>query len=158
MVAKVKKVEKTNNKNLAIIVLLIIAGVVILGYISDNTGFVSKEGKTEIMVSGVNPNDQEVSSDDLEINAGEGIYITIEPGIKGYDGNTLDIYQRGNFGKKIGLTEVKVQYCGSKCTEKRVLKYTTSSNWGGTYYASVKDSGTGKVEETSFEVVPKEPR
>ena len=157
MVAKAKKVERKNNKNLITIVLLIVAGIVILSY-SNSTGFVSKGGTTEIVVSGVNPNDREVSSDDLEINAGEGVYITIEPGTKGYDGNTLDIYQKGTLGKKTGLTEVKVQYCGSKCTEKRVLKYTTSSNWGGTYYASVKDSGTGKVEETSFEVVPKEPR
>ena len=145
--AKAKKVEKKNNKNLITIVLLIVVGIVILGY-SNNTGFVSKEGKTKIMVSAVSP---------PEINAGEEIYITIKPGTKGYDGNSLDVYQKiGSLGKyKKVVAEVKVQYCGSKCTEERVLKYRTSSSWSGIYYASVKDSSTGKVVETSFKVVPK---
>jgi len=145
MVAKAKKVEKTNNKNLITIVLLIVAGIVILSY-TDSTGFVSKEGKTKIMVSAAKP---------PEIDAGEEMYITIEPGTKGYDGNTLDIYKKGTLGKKTMAAEVKVQYCGSTCKEERTLKYRTSTSWSGTYYASVKDLGTGKTVETSFKVVPK---
>ncbi len=143
MMAKAKKVEKTNNKNLITIVLLIVAGIVILSY-TNSTGFVSKEGKTKIMVSAANP---------PEINAGEEIYITIEPGVKGYDGNTLDLYQKGTLGKKTIAAEVKVQYCGSTCKEKRTLKYRTSTSWSGTYYASVKDLSTKKVVETSFRVL-----
>src|SRR3989344_8412340 len=50
MVAKAKKVEKTNNKNLITIVLLIVAGIVILGY-TNNIGNVAKGDVAKLSVT-----------------------------------------------------------------------------------------------------------
>ncbi len=48
--AKAKKVEKTNNKNLITIVLLIVAGIVILGY-TNNIGNVAKGDLAKLTVT-----------------------------------------------------------------------------------------------------------
>ena len=66
MMAKAKKVEKKNNKNLITIVLLIIAGVVILGY-TDNIGNVAKGDLAKLTVT-------KASSSTVTIKVDPGYY------------------------------------------------------------------------------------
>ena len=138
-------IKEFKNKNLLIVVLVVIGGLIVLNYV-DNTGFVIGGKVTKIEVSATNPPD---------INAGEDMYITIKPGSEGYDGNSLDIYQKIGVGEKYKkrVAELKVQYCGGNCNEERILKYKTSTDWGGIYYASIKDVSTGKEEGTKFEIL-----
>ena len=156
MVAKVKKVEKTNNKNLAIIVLLIIAGVVILGYISNNTGFVSKEGKIKLL-SSVNVGPR-FNLDD-EINRGDYITIKFKPGTYGYEGY-YEIYKKGNPDKRmIGRTRVSaVAGCSMTCKKEFDQSVKTGDWEPGIYYVKVLDksremAGDERYIKAEFKIV-----
>ena len=154
MVAKVKKVEKTNNKNLITIVLLIVAGIVILSY-ANNTGFVSKDGKTKLSSVSVGPR---FNWDD-EINPGDYITIKFKPGTYGYEGY-YEIYKKENpYKRMIGRTRVSaVAGCSMTC-KKEWDQSVKTGNWEpGIYYVKVYDksrerAGDEKYIKAEFKVV-----
>ena len=144
--AKAKKVEKTNNKNLITIVLLIVAGIVILSYSnSTGTGFVTKstKGVTSMEVS------------PTKLVRGGYINVHVLPGGKGYS-NPLEIYKvkTTNMGTDKKVSDFKVQYCGSICKKEGRASYKMSTSYGkGSYYVKTLDKNTGNVIKVYFDVV-----
>ena len=160
MMAKAKKVEKTNNKNLITIVLLIVAGIVILSY-TNSTGFVTKStrGVTSMEVS------------PTEVQKGDILKVTIKAGAKGYttpieirrvgDGIQTDkIFAQVNVGscKSTANTGCRRDAIGVKKTvssEKGVTYYVTDAiaKNPGKYYVKTTDFGTKNVIKVYFDVV-----
>ncbi len=155
--AKAKKVEKTNNKNLITIVLLIVAGIVILGY-TNSTGFVGKGEGIKLSSVKVVPR---FNWDD-EINPGDYITIKFKPGTYGYEGY-YEIFKKGNPDKRVvGRTKISaVSGCSMTCKKEWDQGVKTSDWKPGIYYVKVYDKsrarsgavGDERYIKAEFEVV-----
>ncbi len=157
MMVKAKKVEKTNNKNLLTIVLLIVAGIVILSY-TNSTGFVTKStrGVTTVEVS---PTD---------VGSGDILLVGVKAGAKGYS-NPLEIWKvdyadindDGIYSESERrdnkVVDIKTAYCGPICTKdasgRSIIKYKVTTLKKGEYYVKTTDIGTGNKIKVYFDVV-----
>ena len=148
--AKAKKVEKTNNKNLITIVLLIVAGIVILIY-TNRTGRSVSNQYSSVKIS---PN---------TIYEGEVFKILLEPGKYGYEDdfemykvdyikNSRDeIVRSDNF-----LIRQKISGCSGVCKKDVVFNYKSMESWKGTeegaeYYIKVLDESRERAGITGGE-------
>ena len=147
MVAKVKKVEKKNNKNLAIIVLLIVAGVVILSY-TNSTG---RSVSNQYSIVKISPD---------TIYEGEVFKILLQPGKYGY-GEFFEMYKvdyiTNPLGEKVRsdnfLVRQKISGCSSVCKKDVVFNYKSMESWKGTedgaeYYIRVLDESRERAGKT----------
>ena len=162
--AKAKKVEKTNNKNLITIVLLIVAGIVILGY-TNSTGRSVSNQYSSVKIS---PN---------TIYEGEVFKILLESGKYGYD-DDFEIYKvdytTNSRGEKVRsdnfLIRQKISGCSGVCKKDVVFNYKSMISWKGTeegaeYYIKVYDKSRERAGKTgedrymkySFFIKTKEP-
>ena len=123
--AKAKKVEKTNNKNLVTIVLLIVAGIVILSY-TNSTGFVTKSTR------GV------TSMEATDVGSGDMLLVSVKAGAKGYSNpleiwrvDYVDINRDGIYDESERrddkIVDLKAAYCGSPCTKDAKIKYQVTT-------------------------------
>ena len=150
MVAKAKKVERKNNKNLITIVLLIVAGIVILSYSNSTGRSVSNIEKIKLSSVNVGPR---FNWDD-EINPGDYITIKFKPGTYGYEGY-YEIYKKGNPDKRmIGRTRVSaVAGCSMTCKKEWDQSVKTGDWEPGIYYVKVYDKSrerAGRVGDERY--------
>ena len=134
--AKAKKVEKKDNKNLITIVLLIIAGIVILSY-TNNIGNVAKSSDYSDKIS-VTP----------EVREGGSVIIKIDDkDAKGKDLRVLISYDILNSNKKV-IARDKFCNTNTYCNGPIYERFNVYESMGsGTYYVRVKVYNGPSVEK-----------